>query len=90
MYDERTTGAPWPGSLAIHWEVTWTSQTPDDDGVIDVVPQGVPVPRQVDEVQGSSSTSRRRARERRSERTMSAVVAQAERAERSSTRRVRR
>jgi hypothetical protein len=52
VYDERTTGGPWPGSLAIHWEVTWTSQTPDDDGVIDVVPQGIPVPRQVDEVQG--------------------------------------
>lgn len=52
VYDLRTTGGPWPGSVAIHWEVTWTSETPDDDGVIDVIPQGVPVPRQVDEVQG--------------------------------------
>lgn len=52
VYDDRTPGAPWPGSLAIHWEVLWTSATPDDDGVIDVIPQGVPVPRQVDEVQG--------------------------------------
>jgi hypothetical protein len=52
IYDRRTTGQPFPGSVAIHWEVTWTSQTPDDDGVIDVIPQGVPVPRQVDEVQG--------------------------------------
>ncbi len=52
VYDQRTTEGPWPGSLAIHWEVTWTSETPDDDGVIDVIPQGIPVPRQVDEVQG--------------------------------------
>lgn len=52
VYDSRTQDGPWPGSLAIHWEVIWTSMTPDDDGVIDVVPQGVPVPRQVDEVQG--------------------------------------
>jgi hypothetical protein len=51
-YDRRTAGQPWPGTLAIHWEVIWTSLTPDDDGVIDVIPQGVPVPRQVDEVQG--------------------------------------
>ena len=52
VYGQRTTGEPFPGTVAIHWEVTWTSQTPDDDGVIDVTPQGVPVPRQVDEVQG--------------------------------------
>ena len=44
IYDDRTAGQPWPGSLAIHWEVIWTSLTPDDDGVIDVIPQGVPVP----------------------------------------------
>ena len=53
VYDERTAGRPWPGSLAIHWEVIWTSLTPDDDGVIDVIPQGVPVPRLVDEVHGN-------------------------------------
>ncbi len=52
VYDERTAGRPWPGSLAIHWEVLWTSQTPDDDGVIDVAPQGIPTPRLVDEVTG--------------------------------------
>lgn len=51
VYDHRTSGESWPGRVAIHWEVTWTSETPDDDGVIDVVPQGVPVPRQVDEIQ---------------------------------------
>ena len=52
VYDERTAGRPWPGSLAIRWEVLWTSQTPDDDGVIDVAPQGIPTPRLVEEVTG--------------------------------------
>lgn len=52
VYRHRTGDGAWPGSLAIHWEVTWTSVTPDDDGVIDAIPQGVPVPRQVDEVHG--------------------------------------
>ena len=52
VYDDRTTAGPFPGSVAIRWRVVWTSMTPDDDGVITVAPQGVPVPRQVDEVQG--------------------------------------
>lgn len=51
-YDDHTTAGPFPGSVAIRWRVVWTSMTPDDDGVITVAPQGVPVPRQVDEVQG--------------------------------------
>jgi hypothetical protein len=52
VYPRRTTGEPWPGSVAIRWAVTWTSETPPDDGVIPVTPAGVPLPRQVDEVQG--------------------------------------